>query len=279
MAAIRAFGFNCSLKSAHSKEKSSTQALLDDFFTELETAGARGEILRAADFNIKPGVSSDEGDGDAWPSLRKQVVATDILVIGTPIWLGQPSSIAKRVLERMDAFLEEKDGRGRMPSYGKVALCIVVGNEDGAHHVGAEVCQALFEVGFTIPAGGSTYWVGEAMGSKEYKEFRKPPKKVADWNRMLASNTVHLARLLKTSRIRGSPAAAERGQSTFPVIAREAGDPVVTALRYWMARVPSGMTFERYRTIQPEWIHATFSCRWRNIARLASSSNSALKAC
>jgi multimeric flavodoxin WrbA len=125
------------------------------------------------------------------------LLAADIVVIGTPIWLGQPSSVSKRVLERMDAFLDEKDDRGRMPSYGKIALCCVVGNEDGAHHVGAEVCQALFEVGFTIPAGGSTYWVGEAMGSKEYKEFKSPPKNVAQWNEMLASNTVHLARLLK----------------------------------------------------------------------------------
>lgn len=129
--------------------------------------------------------------------MRKRLLAADILVIGTPIWLGQPSSVAKRVLERMDAFLDEKDERGRMPSYGKVAICVVVGNEDGAHHVGAEVLQALFEVGFTIPAGGSTYWVGEAMGSKEYKEFKKPPKVIAKWNAMLASNTAHLAELLR----------------------------------------------------------------------------------
>ena len=195
--ALKALGFNCSLKSAGAREKSSTQALLEDFFSELKKAGAPGEILRAVDFNIKPGVERDEGDGDEWPRLRRQIVAADILVIGTPIWLGQPSSVAKRVLERMDAFLEEKDARGRMPSYGKVALAVIVGNEDGAHHSGAEINQALFEVGFTIPAGGSTYWVGEAMGSKEYKSFKRPPKKVGDWNRMLASNTVHLAQLLK----------------------------------------------------------------------------------
>lgn len=202
MAGVKAIGLNCSLKSAGGKEKSSTQALMEDFFAQLEKQGADCKILRAVDFDIKPGVESDEGDGDEWPRLRRQIVASDILVIGSPIWLGQPSSVAKRVLERMDAFLEEKDSRGRMPSYDKVALCVVVGNEDGAHHVGAEVCQALFEVGFTIPAGGSTYWVGEAMGSKEYKSFRRPPKKVAQWNAMLASNTVHLARALK---LRGYP--------------------------------------------------------------------------
>jgi len=196
-ASLKAFGFNCSLKHSKAAEKSSTDVLLRQFFDALEEHGVEGEIVRAADFNIKPGVKSDEGRGDDWPKLRKRLLAADILVIGSPIWLGQPSSIAKRVLERMDAFLDEKDERGRMPSYGKVAMCCVVGNEDGAHHVGAEVLQALFEVGFTIPAGGSTYWVGEAMGSKEYKEFKKPPKAVDKWNKMLASNTAHLAELLK----------------------------------------------------------------------------------
>lgn len=194
---LKAFGFNCSLKSTTSGETSSTDALLKQFFDALLAHNVAGEVVRAADFNIKPGVRSDEGKGDDWPGLRQRLLAADILVIGTPIWLGQPSSVAKRVLERMDAFLDEKDDRGRMPSYGKVALTVVVGNEDGAHHVGAEVGQALFEVGFTIPAGGSTYWVGEAMGSKEYKEFKKPPDAVAKWNKMLASNTAHLARLLK----------------------------------------------------------------------------------
>jgi len=106
---------------------------------------------------------------------------------------GQPSSVAKRVLERMDAFLDETHERGRMPSYGKVALAVVVGNEDGAHHTAAELFQALAEVGFTIPPGGVTYWVGEAMGEKEYKDFSKPPKAVAKWTPILASNAAHLA--------------------------------------------------------------------------------------
>jgi multimeric flavodoxin WrbA len=166
-------------------------------FEALAQLSATGDFVRAVDHDIKPGVTSDEGKGDAWPALRRQVVAADIIVVGTPIWLGQPSSVAKRVLERMDAFLGEKDDRGRMPSYGKVALVAIVGNEDGAHHVSAEVAQALFEVGFTIPAGGATYWVGEAMGSKEYKDFSRPPEVVAQWTAMLASNAVHLARLLK----------------------------------------------------------------------------------
>ena len=194
---LKVFGLNCSLKNSSGKETSSTDALMKQFFDALAKNGATGKVIRAADHDIKAGVTSDEGEGDAWPALLKEILAADILVIGCPIWLGQPSSVAKRVLERMDAFLDEKDERGRMPSYGKVAVCVVVGNEDGAHHTGAEVCQALYEVGFTIPAGGSTYWVGEAMGSKEYKELRTAPDAVAQWNAMLASNTTHLARLLK----------------------------------------------------------------------------------
>ena len=96
------------------------------------------------------GVTSDEGDGDEWPAIRQQVLDADLLVLGTPIWMGQPSSVAKRVLERFDAFLSETDDAGRMPSYGKVAVVAVVGNEDGAHHVSAEVFQALVDVGFVL---------------------------------------------------------------------------------------------------------------------------------
>jgi hypothetical protein len=82
-------------------------------------------------------------------------------------------------------------------SYGKVAIAAVVGNEDGAHHCAAEITAALTEVGFTIPSGGATYWVGEAMGDKVYKDLRKTPEWLAKWNPMLASNAAHLARLLK----------------------------------------------------------------------------------
>jgi multimeric flavodoxin WrbA len=119
-AALRVLAFNCSLKSASDEEASSTDVLLTQLLDALTKEGARGDIVRAVDCNIKPGVKSDEGAGDAWPALRQRVVDADILVIGTPIWLGQPSSVAKRILERMDAFLGETDDRGRMPSYGKV---------------------------------------------------------------------------------------------------------------------------------------------------------------
>lgn len=192
---LKAFAFNCTLKP--SPAESSTEKLLRETIGALKEYDTESELVRAVDFNIKPGVNSDEGAGDDWPRLRESVLAADIVLLGSPIWLGQPSSVAKRVLERMDAFLGEKDERGRMPSYSKVAVAVVVGNEDGAHHVAAELQQALTEVGFTIPAGGVTYWVGEAMQSTDYKDLKERPKVVTDWTKMLASNAAHLANLLK----------------------------------------------------------------------------------
>src|SRR3984885_4732937 len=171
---LKILAFNCTLKSAHGREKSSTDTLLKQFLEALEEHGATGEIVRAVDHNIKPGVKSDQGDGDDWPALRKRVLDADILIIATPIWLGQPSSVAKRVLERLDAFLEETDEQGRMPSFGKVAVVAIVGNEDGAHHCHAEIYQAPNDVGFTIPAAAGTYWVGRAMEGTDYKDLKKP---------------------------------------------------------------------------------------------------------
>lgn len=104
--------------------------------------------------------------------------------------------MAQRVLERMDAFLDEIDGEGRYPTFGRVAAVGVVGNEDGAHHVTAELYQGLTDVGFTIPGGSSAYWVGEAMGDTNYKDVKKTPEPVAEAIRTLACNAVHLARLL-----------------------------------------------------------------------------------
>ena len=99
-----AFALNCSLKASGDKEKSSTDKILADMLSALHTRGVKGEISRALDHDIKPGVLSDMGKGDDWPKLRKKILAADIFILGTPIWLGQPSSVAKRVMERMDRF-------------------------------------------------------------------------------------------------------------------------------------------------------------------------------
>lgn len=192
---LKAIGINCTLKS--SPTPSSCDKLLRQVLAHFEQAGAQTEVLRAADFNIKAGVTSDEGDGDDWPGIREKILAADIFILGSPIWLGHPSSICQRVLERLDAFLGETDDAGRMISSGRVAGVVVVGNEDGAHHVIAELFQGLNDVGFTVPANGSAYWVGEAMQGTDYKDLEQTPKPVASTIETMAKNCLHLAELLK----------------------------------------------------------------------------------
>ena len=195
MVTLTAFALNCSLKS--STEASSTDKLLGEVLAALESYGvSAAEPVRSADRNILPGVSSDEGDGDEWPALRQQILDADIFVLGTPIWMGHPSSHAQRVLERLDAFLGETDSDGRMVSLDRVAVVAVVGNEDGAHHVAAELFQGLSDVGFTIPAGGMTYWVGEAMHKTDYKDLPSGSDKTTQTTTTAAANAAHLAWLL-----------------------------------------------------------------------------------
>jgi multimeric flavodoxin WrbA len=160
-----------------------------------------GEIVRIVDHDIRPGVQLDMGDGDEWPPIREKVMAADILVIATPTWLGQPSSIAQRVLERLDAELSEIDEEGRLKTLSKVAAAVVVGNEDGAHHVSSILYQGLNDVGFTLPALAVTYWNDEVHGKyRDYKDLEEPPSGVASTTATVAANTAHLARLLRDHR-------------------------------------------------------------------------------
>jgi multimeric flavodoxin WrbA len=196
---LKALAFNCSLKPTKGGEPSSTDALLGQLVAELRGLGVETEVIRAVDHDIKAGTNHDMGSGDAWPMLREKLLASDILVVATPIWLGQPSSVAKRVLERIDAFIEELDDNNRMKTFGKVGLVAVVGNEDGAHHVAAEIYQALNDLGFSLAPTAVTYWVGEAMTGKEYKEFKTSPEKVAVATTMAAAGAAHLAKILKAN--------------------------------------------------------------------------------
>jgi multimeric flavodoxin WrbA len=194
---LTAIALNCSLK-ASGRGPSSTDAMIGLLVSELKKKDVEFlGTVRIADHEVKPGVTSDEGEGDEWPELRRRILEADILIFGTPIWMGQASSLAKRVVERMDAFLSETDERSRMPSFGKIALVAVVGNEDGAHNVCAQLYQALSDTGWTVPASAVAYWVGEAMGGVDFQDLPKVPGKVAESAAMAASNAAHLAGLLK----------------------------------------------------------------------------------
>jgi len=202
--ALSAIAINCTLKRSGG-EASSTDRMIG----VLASAFARhdvsvAETLRIADYAVMPGVTSDEGEGDDWPRVRAKILDHDILIFAGPIWLGQISSIAKRVLERMDAFLGETDDKGRMPSFGKLAVLGIVGNEDGAHACTAQLLQGLNDVGWTIPAGGACYWVGEAMQKTDFKDLAEVPEKVTRTAAMLASNASHLAGLLQRAAYPGT---------------------------------------------------------------------------
>jgi multimeric flavodoxin WrbA len=198
MTSLNALVLACTLKPSPAESSSvllGRQVL--DALGALEDHDVTGELVRVVDHRVRFGVSTDEGDGDEWPGIRAKMLAADILVIATPIWMGQPSSVCKMALERLDAELSETDDQGRMLTYGKVGVVAVVGNEDGAHHTSAEVFQALNDVGFTIPAGGVTYWVGEAMQGTDYLEHDETPEKTAGTTQTVAANAAHLAALIK----------------------------------------------------------------------------------
>lgn len=197
MSALTALMLNCTLKP--SPEPSSTEVLGQQVMEALAEQGVSGDALRVVDHRVLPGVLTDMGDDDEWPTIRAAVLAADILVLATPTWLGQHSSVAQRVLERLDAELSETDDAGRPTLFGTVAIPVVVGNEDGAHHISAILGQALGDVGCTLAAQPAVYWNGEAMSGVDYKDLTEVPEAVAAATRTAAANAVHLAGLLAAS--------------------------------------------------------------------------------
>lgn len=196
---LRAIIINCTLKP--SPHASNTEALALSVQQALENLDVHTEMLRAVDHNIKPGVLTDEGEGDEWPPIHDKIVKADILIMASPTWMGQPSSVAKRVLERMDAMLSEKDDQGRFIAFNKVAGFICTGNEDGAHHVIGEMAIALIDIGYTVPGQAWTYWnKGPGPGESYLQtDFRH------DWSiqtgEAAAHNLVAVAKALKANPI------------------------------------------------------------------------------
>ncbi|ORB67016.1 flavodoxin family protein [Mycolicibacterium tusciae] len=192
---LTAVALVCSLKP--SPAPSSSELMAEHVCEQLREQGVKTESLRCVDFAISPGVEADMGDGDEWPKIREKVLKSDILVLATPVWLGNPSSVTQRVLERLDAELSNTDDADRPLMVGKVAVVAVVGNEDGAHKVIADCFQGLNDIGYAIPAQGSTYWNGEAMQSKDYNDLDEVPEAIASATAAAARNAAHLASLLR----------------------------------------------------------------------------------
>ena len=201
-APLRALALVCSLKPTPAP--SSSDLMARQVLEQLAKHGVTGDVVRVVDHDVKPGVEVDMGEGDAWPAIREQMMAADILIVSTPTWVGHMSSVAQRVLERLDGELSETDDTGRPLITGKVAVTAVVVNEDGAHKITADLMQGLNDMGFTIPAQGGTYWNDEAMGSRDYNDLDETPEAVASTTATLAENAAALARALKASPYPGS---------------------------------------------------------------------------
>jgi multimeric flavodoxin WrbA len=200
---MRATILNCTLKPSPSE--SNTEALARVVIDALERQGVDTHFVRVVDHDVKPGVTNDEGDGDEWPQILERILASEILVFATPTWLGQPSSVAKRALERLDALISETDDAGRPVAFNRVAGFVVTGNEDGAHAVIANLAQGLIDIGYTVPGQSWTYWnMGPGPGpsyldTDHAKDWSKSTGEAA------AQNLVAVARALAANPIPAPP--------------------------------------------------------------------------
>ena len=193
----KALILNCTLK--RSPEISNTRALIDKAVKLFHEQGVETEVIRVIDYNIRFGVSSDEGEGDEWPEILKKINACDILIIGSPIWFGVRSAVAQMVLERLDGTYDESDPEtGQFPLYGKVGGVVITGNEDGAHNVAANTLFNLSHLGCTIPPNVDTYWLGDAGPGPSYIEAGGDKHLYTNKTvRYMVNNLVYFANLLK----------------------------------------------------------------------------------
>jgi multimeric flavodoxin WrbA len=192
---MKALIMNCTLKP--SPAPSNTEALADVVAERLRGHGVEIEKIRAVDHDIKPGVDSDMGEGDAWPEIRTKILDSEILIMASPTWVGKHSSVAQRVIERLDGMLTETDDEGRPVAYNRVAGVVNTGNEDGAHHVIGEICGALIDIGFTIPGQAWTYWhLGPGAGP-DYLDDQRGHDWSAKTGRAMADNLFTVASALQ----------------------------------------------------------------------------------
>jgi multimeric flavodoxin WrbA len=191
---MKALIINCTLKP--SPEPSNTEALARVVATALEKEGVTVDWVRAVDRTIKPGVLTDMGAGDDWPDIHARILDSEILIVATPTWVGRPSSVAQRVLERMDAMISETDDDDRPVAYNRVAGVVNTGNEDGAHHVISEIAGGLGDIGYTVPGQAWTYWhLGPGPGP-DYLDDERGHDYAAKSARTMAANLVTVARAL-----------------------------------------------------------------------------------
>ena len=199
MQALKAVFLNASLKS--SGEPSHTEGFMNDIQFHYIRLGVESEIIRLADYKIAMGVQEDMGGDDEWPEILEKVKAADILIIGTPIWLGEKSALANQAIERLYSSSSMTNDKGQAVFYNKVGGAAVTGNEDGAKHSAASILYSLSHIGFAIPPNVDAYWVGEAGPGDSYMDSGRDNEFTKTSIERLAYNTYHMAGILKNNPI------------------------------------------------------------------------------
>ena len=200
-AGLKAVFINCTLKPP--AQTSLTGLLMEASARIMRRAGVGVDLIRPSAHAIAPGVQADMTQHgwsrDDWPELWPRILAADILVMGTPIWLGEESSLCRLVIERLYAMSGELNGNGQSIFYGKTGGVVVTGNEDGLKHCAMTVLYALGHIGYTIPPQADCGWIGEAGPGASYgddrtgfdNDFTQRNTTIMTWNLM------HMARMLK----------------------------------------------------------------------------------
>lgn len=167
---LKSLYVNCTLKK--SPRKSHTRTLIDVSMNIMEKEGVQAKCIRLADYDVAYGVYPDMteygAEKDEWPELWKEVETADILIIGTPIWLGEKSSIATKLIERLYSMSGLQNDKGQYVYYGKAGGCLITGNEDGIKHCAMGILYALQHIGYTIPPTADAGWIGEAGPGPSY---------------------------------------------------------------------------------------------------------------
>jgi multimeric flavodoxin WrbA len=201
-AGLRATFINCTLK--RSPDKSHTEGLVEVSASIMRKHGVGVEVVRAVDIDIATGVYTDMTEhgwaSDAWPDIHRGVMASDILVLAGPIWLGDNSSVMKRVIERLYGGSSVLNEAGQYAYYGKAGGCLITGNEDGIKHCAMNILYSLQHLGYTIPPQADAGWIGEAGPGPSYLDPGSGGPENDFTNRnttFMTWNLLHVARMLK----------------------------------------------------------------------------------
>jgi len=210
---LKALYINCTLKK--SPRESHTDTLMEVSKSIMKKENVEVDSIRFIDHQVAPGVFADMTeygwDVDAWPAIFERVMAADILIIGTPIWLGEKSSEAQKLIERLYAMSGQTKDNGQYIYYGKVGGCIITGNEDGVKHCAMGILYALQHIGYSIPPQADAGWIGAIGPGPSYgdttwndKSLDPPAGFDSDFTNknttFMTYNLLHLAMILKQNK-------------------------------------------------------------------------------